>query len=236
LADGGAALVESVRDERGPKGFRFCGDDEDDDDELLPFASPEWCISFLNALRENTYVERLDLSNMHDNDGIPQALASALRENQGLTHLGLRDCRLDDDCLSELMGAITVHPSLRSLAFEWIHVEHEGPSPSEEKRDRTEALADMLSANQQVEEIPFDDRTFDQTLWDSHIAPALECNLYRKRFVPLQKIGEPSTRAAVVARVLAHVTRNPSLVWMLLSQNHNVLFSYLDEAFFLRDT
>jgi hypothetical protein len=89
LVDGGGALIESsVREGRGPKGFRVCGDgddedddDDDNDDELLPFASPEWCISFMHAVRDNSYVERLDLSNIHVNDGILQALASALREN-----------------------------------------------------------------------------------------------------------------------------------------------------------
>jgi hypothetical protein len=70
----------------------------------------------------------------------------------------------------------------------------------------------MLLANQQVDEIPFDDHTFDQALWDVLVVLGLEYNLYRKRFVPLQKIGEPSTRAAVVARALARVATKASLV------------------------
>jgi hypothetical protein len=122
------------------------------------------------------------------------------------------------------MSAISTHPSLRTLVFEGI-----GDDPSV-KRDRTEAVAEMLLANQQVDEISFDDYTFDQDLWNTLVVPRLECNLYRKRFVPLQKIQVPSIRAAIVARALAHVAENPSLVWMALSQNRDVLLEYLDDA------
>jgi hypothetical protein len=153
LADGGAALVGSVRD----GGFRVRGDDGNDGDDDDEWVSPEWCISFLNALGGNSYIERLDLSNIHFRDGIPQALASALRENEGLTHLSLCYCRLNDNCWSELIGAIPVRPSLCNLAFEWIQgviqAEDDLPSPSV-KRDRTRALAGMLLVNTRVDEIP----------------------------------------------------------------------------------
>jgi hypothetical protein len=43
-------------------------------------------------------------------------------------------------------------------------------------------------------------------------------------------VSTPSNRAAVVARALARVGRKPSLVWMVLSQNNDVVCSYLDEA------
>jgi hypothetical protein len=86
----------------------------------------------------------------------------------------------------------------------------------------------MLLANQQVDEIPFDHNAFDQTLWDSHVALRIECNLYRKRFAPLQMIDVPSTSAAVVARALARVARKPSLVWVALSLNCANLLDCLD--------
>jgi hypothetical protein len=55
LTDRGAALVESVREGRGPGElrFHFPSDDDDDADDgqwvpsVLPFDSPERCISFL---------------------------------------------------------------------------------------------------------------------------------------------------------------------------------------------
>jgi hypothetical protein len=112
LADGGAALVESVREGRGPRGLRFIFPSEDGDD-----GDGERCISFLNALRFNSYVERLELSAIHVHDESPQALVTILRENQGLTHLSLEYCNLDARYWSELMEAISMHPSLRTLNF-----------------------------------------------------------------------------------------------------------------------
>jgi hypothetical protein len=41
-------------------------------DPLAPFDSPERYISFMNALRGNTHVERLDLSEIQVRDDIPQ--------------------------------------------------------------------------------------------------------------------------------------------------------------------
>jgi hypothetical protein len=78
LVDGGAILVESGREGRGPRGFRF---QRDDDDGGLSVDSSQRYISFLNALGGNSYLERLDLENTHVRDGIPQALTTALREN-----------------------------------------------------------------------------------------------------------------------------------------------------------
>jgi hypothetical protein len=204
---------------------------------ISKWVSPEWCISFLNALGGNSYVERLDLSHIKAGDGTAEALAAGLRGNEGLTHLGLSDGSLDERCWGELMAAISAHPSLHTLAFEHIDEdEDEDEDPDEDRlpspsviRDRTEAVADMLLTNQQVDQIPFDDHTFDRFLWNTRVVPKLECNLFRKRFVPLQKIGEPSTRDAVVARALARVARKLYLVWMPLSQNVDVLSSYLVE-------
>jgi hypothetical protein len=225
FVDGGAALVESVRQGRGPRGFHFDWDFYNG----LPFDSLERYISFMNALGGNLYVERLHLSNVHAHHGIPQALAASLRENRGLTHLSLRASRWDDRCWSDLLEAVSTHPSLHTLAFKNIHVE--GGFPFQlRKAERTKAVADMLLVNKRIDEIPFDEHIFDGALWNTLVAPKLECNLYRKRFVPLQKIEVPSTRAAIVARVLARVERKPWLVWMALSQNCDVLFGYLDDA------
>jgi hypothetical protein len=130
----------------------------------------------------------------------------------------------DDRTWWELMGVISTHQSLRTLAFNIILEEDGYPSPSV-KRDRTKAIADMLLTNRQVDEISFDYHTFDEALWNMLVTPRIECNIYRKRFVPLQMIGVSSTRAVLVASALARVTWNPSLVWMLLSQRTMMFFA-----------
>jgi hypothetical protein len=223
LEDGGAALVESVSLGRGPKGLSISWD---------PLDLPERAISFCNALRGNTSLERLELNYLKSfREGTPQFLAPALRENKGLTNLTLFQCCLDNRSWTELMAAISSHPSLRMLKFERIYVKEVFQRPSlSMKRDRTNAVVDMLLANKGVDEIPFDDITFDQALWDARVAPIIECNLYRKRFPALQKIEVPSTRAAIVAMALSRVASKPSLLWMVLSQNPDVLCSYLDET------
>jgi hypothetical protein len=130
------------------------------------------------------------------------------------------------------MGAISTHKSLRTLSFARIKDEHGNSLDLSTRRDRTKALATVLLINKNVDRIPFDPLgTFDHHDWDTLVAPKVECNLYRKRFVALEKIEEPSTRAAVVTRALVHVSGKPSLVYMLLSRNHDVLSSYLDETF-----
>jgi hypothetical protein len=100
------------------------------------------------------------------------------------------------------------------------------------KRDRTKAVADMLLVNKHADEIPFcGEVSLDLDGWNALVAPRVECNLYRMWFVAIQKIEAPSTRAGVVAQALARVERKPSLVWMVLTQNNDVVCSYLDEAF-----
>jgi hypothetical protein len=59
----------------------------------------------------------------------------------------------------------------------------------------------------------------------------VEGNDYRKRFRSMQKIGTASTRGgAVMAQALAGVASKPSLAWMLLSQNQDIVSRYLNEG------
>jgi hypothetical protein len=123
------------------------------------------------------------------------------------------------------MAAISTHPTLCSL---WFRV---GRAPSEDrKRARTKSVADMLLVNKRVDRIHFDSYTYDRDYWNACVAPVLDCNIYRDWIVAIQKIQDPSTRAAVVARALARVESKPSLVWMVLFHNHDVVSSYVDEA------
>jgi hypothetical protein len=221
LPDGGAALVESVSEERGPRGLTI-GRNQ--------FDSAERFLSFITALRRNSYLKRLDLSENRSRDDVEaQALASALLENQGLVHFGLHRCTFNRHCWRELTAAISTHPTLRTINFRGFRSVG-GLSPSIEKRDRTKAIANMLLINKHIDEIPFDSKTFERQDWNVLVAPKVECNLYRKRLSPIPKIKALSTRAAVVGRALVRVEKNPSLVWMVLSQNHDIVCSYLDEA------
>jgi hypothetical protein len=227
LEDGGASLVESIREGRGPKGLGL--DRTDREGDWRPFDSFERFVSFANALRGNAHLERLDLSHIDIDDGTLQALAAALLENEGLIHLGLElkeQCELDKTCWCELMKAISTHSSLRTLAFGRIY------SRDLDGTSATQVVADILLVNEQLEAIRIhaffdhDDDWWPSAEWDELVTPRLECNIYRKRFPAIQNIRVPSTRAAVVARILSHVNNKSSLAFMLLRQNGDILSSY----------
>jgi hypothetical protein len=217
LEDEGAALVESVRQGRGPKEFGFHGN---------PFGSIVSFVAFMNALRGNTYLERLRLPKI-DNRQETRALAIALHENKGLVHLAVRFYALDDSDRTELLEVISLHPSLRSLN---LKIDHTYIRYLKKQRECTKAVADMLSVNDRVDVMSYDSNTFHKSDWDAFVAPRIDCNLYRKRFLSILKIEEASTRASVLARALAKFSSKPHLVWMLLNQNRDVVSNYLDSS------
>jgi hypothetical protein len=230
--DGGASLVESVREGRGPKGLGLFKAIDEGHEAWHPFDSTERFVSFVDALRGNSHLERLGLSDIDVDDGILQKLAAALFENEGLIHLALQNCHLNESSFCELLRAISAHSSLRKLALT-------GMSSFMDRTEAAKKVAKMLSVNKQLEEIRIDKVTaddfdkdwplFDPAAWENLVTPRLDCNVYRKRFPAIQKIRLLSTRAAVMARALTHVSNKPWLVWMLVSQNHDILSSYLPD-------
>jgi hypothetical protein len=221
LEDEGAALVESVRQGRGPEELRLEGLVEG----CRPFGSIESLVTFMNALRGNDQIERLHLL-MIDRQQT-RALAAALHENKGLVHLIVTFLELDDIARTELFKAISLHPSLRSLDLEMLPSMQ---SDLQKRREFTKAVADMLSVNERIEEMDFYVDTFAEGDWMVLARTRLECNKYRKRFPSLQRIGEASTRAAVLATALAKFAHKPYLGCMLLSQNHDIVSSFFDPA------
>jgi hypothetical protein len=220
LGDGGVSLVESMREGRGPKGLRlYTSYDDEGFYDWRPFDSSERVLSFLNALRGNTYLERLDLSgfDLREEEILP-ALAAT-----GLAQLRLSSCCLDESGFCKVLRAISTHPSLRTLDLACCSLHMN-------ETEATEEVAMMLSVNKQLEEIRIADLDdlpfFDSAAWDKLVSPRLDCNVYRKRFPAIQEIRVPSTRAAVMTRALSHVSNKPSPAFMLLRQNSDILSSY----------
>jgi hypothetical protein len=149
-----------------------------------------------------------------------------LFENEGLIQLGLQNCQLNESSFCELLRATSTHSSLQKLALTGMRL----------FMDRTEAakkVAKMLSVKKELEQIRIDELFlyFDED-WPSFNFICLEytrldCNIYRKRFPAIQEIRLLSTRAAVMSRALAYVSNKSWLAWMLASQNHDILASYL---------
>jgi hypothetical protein len=109
-----------------------------------------------------------------------------------------------------------VQTSLRSLDVCYPR------SDAKETRDFTNAVATMLSVNERVEAMSFDDGTFDIGQWNMHVTPPQDSNV-----ISIETDFLRSTRAAVLASALAKVSSKPHL---LLNQNHDIVSSYLDSA------
>jgi hypothetical protein len=227
--------------------MNMCDTDQDDDDQIAgtPCHDQE-PTSYLFRCNHHSscnfsvskVLHRYNISTM---DPLPsemrmffsQFLIEFLRNERAgrMTEVDLSNNTLDDRCLHDLVEGLQSQPILRRVAFPRFAGDRGPPTP-QLKCDIAKAVADMLSAaNQQIEEIPFDDQTFDRELWDALVAPKLDCNLYWERFLPLQRIKETSTRAALVAKALARVESKPWLVSMLLFQNRDILLSsYLGKS------
>jgi hypothetical protein len=221
LGDKGSALIEAIKNGRGPKGLGLDG--YEDDCDLFDNID-----SFMNALRGNTYIEKLHFFSGAGHRNIPEALPAALLECKALSHLTFSCCTFGNQgSWRKLMAAVSKHPSLQRLEFD--DHDYALDECSYTKRKRTRAVANMLSVNKLIDEIPFNDNTFDRGVWEALVVPRLDCNAYRKRFIPIQTIDDASTRAVVMAIALARVRSKPWLVSMLLSLNQDIICSYVDE-------
>jgi hypothetical protein len=85
---------------------------------------------------------------------------------------------LEDSDRTELLNDISLHPSLHSLD---LKMDRPGID-LEKRREVTKAVGDMLSVNERVEAMSFDDYAFYKEDCDAFVAPRLEYNLYRERF------------------------------------------------------
>jgi hypothetical protein len=85
----------------------------------------------------------------------------------------------------------------------------------------------MLLVKTQVEDIKFYDSGYDRSIWDTGVEPRLEYNLYRKRFSAIQKVGDTSTRDAILRASMGHVGTLLSLLYMLLCDNRDTVVSLL---------
>jgi hypothetical protein len=133
--DRGDTMVESYGEDVAREDFIFI-------DQRIASADSfhllsERYISFLNALRGNTYLERLHLSSIHFRDGIARARATALRENEGRMHFVLFNCGLDDRAWRDLVAynPLPVHTLILAyLPFKYIDDEVGCPKPVRETR------------------------------------------------------------------------------------------------------
>jgi hypothetical protein len=212
--DEGASLIESVRTGLGPHGLSFL--------DTKPFTTLERWMSFMNALEENNgSLKFLKIWNTAGGDEIHRALAVALRKNNGLVALNVRVTSYAH--WMNVLQPISAHPAIRKLDLSFFDARND----ERMKRLQTRAAATMLLVSTQVEDIEFYGTVYDRMIWDTRVAPRLEYNIYRKRFPAIQKVGDTSTRAALLGAAMGRVRTKPSLLYMLLCDNRDTVVSHL---------
>jgi hypothetical protein len=208
LEDHGRALIEAIQSDKGPTSL------------VLSDTALRWS-TFAKALQCNHTLKHLEVVRIRGVDNL-RALVNALRWNQGLLHLCLEDL-VDDPC--QLFQALASHPSLKALH---VSVRDQRRNDQDAKRLRTRAVAELLSVNQTLQEMEFDAATYHHADWLAHVAPRLECNRYQARFHAIRRMGV--LRAALLGAAMGRVATKPSLLWMLLLQNQDVVASRLRGA------
>lgn len=216
MSDDGEAFAASIRRGHGPRGLNICHS-HDVLRKILAAVGDERCS-----------VKRLIIENCNVDD---ELLAAALHGNKRLYHMELRGLRIKTQPWKQLLGAISTHPTLRSLRLPSIKSSDDETwmddvIQDEGKTQRTEEVVAMLTTNHLVNDIEFCPTTFDGDMWDKRVVPLLECNRWRENIFHLWRVEPESTRASLLAMCLAQVSSNPSTVTLLLSSNQGLIASY----------
>jgi hypothetical protein len=93
-----------------------------------------------------------------EHPGLMMLVVAALRENKGLVNLAVYFFAIDESDWTKLFESISLHPSLRSHQL----VMYRTDIDAKKRREFTKAVAKMLSVNERVVVMSFDDDTFDK--------------------------------------------------------------------------
>jgi hypothetical protein len=146
------------------------------------------------------------------------AIADALKENTGLTHLDIRyGFRVNDETWDAVCDSLKTHPTLKVLILPSIQTFGEV--------SRIQALVGMLETNKSIHTIDLHPRHYSKhELFRRSAVPYLETNKVRSRVRAIQKTRSIAYRAKVLGRALLAARTDVNRFWMLLSGNADVAF------------
>jgi hypothetical protein len=175
------------------------------------------------ALKGNTSISELRLHSYEADSDYISTVAQALAENEGLETLYLAGgvC-VSDETWKTLFRSIQHHPQLEVLGL----IRTGGPATTlsaESKTIRMQAIVNMLQSNRVVRSISLSKDERDDQIYQESILPHLQVNIYRPRVVLMQQISRPSLKGGLLGRALHTVRNQRDLVWMLLSENAEIL-------------
>jgi hypothetical protein len=176
------------------------------------------------ALRGNTSISELRLHSYEADSDYISTVAQALSENEGLESLYLAGgvC-VNDETWKTLFRSIQKHPQLEVLGL--IRTGGLATTLSaESKTTRMQVIVDMLqSPNRIIRRISLSEDEQDAQIYKESILPHLQANTYRPRVQRMQQTRDRSRKEGLLGRALYTVRRQKDLVWMLLSENAEIL-------------
>lgn len=196
------AFVECLQNNRGPTEISVY----DIDHRVLA-----------NALRDNTRVTSICLCYRRDEDQTGQGeLFRALAKNRGLVEVRMAWWSINDENWAVLFESLQGHPTLTTLSLAYTSRVN---LSKEQKRDRTRMVAEMIRENTILQTINLREDERDEQIYTDAILSQLVANQYRPRVLDVTETRERDIREKLLGRALHTVRRDPSLVWMFLSEN-----------------
>jgi hypothetical protein len=210
---GASALTEVLGRNQGPTKLDFCEIDN---------------VVLANGLCGNSRLKILKLSistrNLEVGSRQLLAIASAIRENKGLTELTLVCCYfvVNDEAWGAICDSLEAHPTLEVLNFREAFTARVTPAVL---ISRIQALEDMMKVNISIYTMHLDACYSQHELFRGSVIPYLNTNMFRPRLLAIQKTRPITYRAKVLGSALLSARADANRFWMLLSGNSEVAFS-----------
>jgi hypothetical protein len=148
-------------------------------------------------------------------------IVGAVKENKGLVDLDLScGSSVNDETWGAICASFETHPTLEVLDLRGAFT----ISPAG-LNSRIQALVDMLKVNMSIHTIYLNNQFRHHELYRESIVPYLETNKLRPCVLAIQKTRPIAYRTKVLGRALLAVRTDPNRLWMLLSDNAEVVFA-----------
>lgn len=209
LGDSGRSIFETIGDNRGPQDLDLYMMAVDSIDSL----------SLQNALRTTTSLRTLGI-----NVSLNQQFSRSLGQNQSLRELELHySGTISENEWADIFAAVRVHPTLEKITFRGYIPRVD--TTREARVARTRVIWDALQENTVLLEIHVHPSLIDEQFWDDQIGPRLKVNRYRPlvRQLVEESDGRLQRQLFGAATLQYEVNRNPSLMFLLLSNFHDLL-------------
>lgn len=162
-----------------------------------------------------------DERNVRNNE-VVQAVAHALRENEGLEYLEVHGFVISPENWTLLLRSLHNHRTLTEVEL-WKLMPAD--LSSEDQATRLQAVVDLLRVNHNIHTVTFDESVRTHPVYQNSILPLLEANHFRPRITAMWP-APLSLRPAVLGRALDTVSNDPRLLWQFLSSNLDIVAAY----------